>query len=87
MKNKPVYRIKEFKGVFIIQILSCKNKGFLWWKRKEYDWCDTNIFGLEWKSYPIPEPYSKTFKSLKKASEQINRWVDNPQELYHYPIY
>ena len=81
MKNDIKYRIREYCGAFEIQVLGYKEKGMLWWKRKEWDWYRTNAWGGIIKTFPIVQPFSKKFKTLKAAKKQINKW--NKDTNYH----
>jgi hypothetical protein len=78
MEEDINYRIKEYCGEFTIQIYSYKVKGMLWWKRKEWNWSETNIWGGVWQPY---QPFSETFKSLEEAHQQIKDWKSTP--VYH----
>ena len=68
------YRIKEYNGLFIIQVRGYEEKGMLWWKKKEYNWYRANIWGGVTQFYPIAEPVCDFFKTLEAAREQIKRW-------------
>jgi len=81
MRENIKYRIKEYCGEFSIQIYAYEEKGILWWKRKEWSWSRTNAWGGVWQPWPICQPFSKTFKSLEKAQQQIKDWQSDP--VYH----
>jgi len=68
------YRIKEYLEGFEIQVKGYENKGILWWKKKEWSWNRTNIWGGVWRVWPIPEPFCKTFKTLKSAKEKLKEF-------------
>jgi hypothetical protein len=81
MREKAKYRIKENNGEFSVEIYGYKEKGILWWKRKEWHWFRTNSWGGVWNSWPIPQPYKK-FKSLEEARQQIKTWKSD--SIFHY---
>lgn len=67
------YRIKEYDGRFNIQIMD---------ERGNYTATDYMGEKWEWKNINRPAPLtSKTYKTLKKARKQIERW--NKGEVYH----
>lgn len=83
MSKEIKYRVVERNDEFEIQIYAYKEKGFLWWKRKEYIWHPTNSWGGAWETYPrgFTQPRSPKFKSLNKAKKQIQEW--NKEMVYH----
>jgi phage-related minor tail protein len=85
MSEEIKYRVKERNGEFEIQIYAYKEKGFLWWKRKEYIWHPTNSWGGAWETYPrgFSQPKSPRFDSLKKAKKQIQKWN---KEVSYYEV-
>lgn len=68
------YRIKEYNGLFIIQVRGYEEKGLLWWKKKKYNWYRANIWGGVTNFYPIADPVSDWFKTLDDARAQIKLW-------------
>ena len=76
------YRVKEENGEFSIQIKIIEEKGCLWWKKKEEYWKMTNYWGGPWIRYSIEQPYSKSFKTLQEAKDQITLW--QTEIKYHY---
>lgn len=94
MKNYTKYRIQEYRGVFTIQIYTYEEHGMLWWKRKVWDWYDTNLrgsrrmshimFGSHSSNYMVDRIVDpiKTFSTLKEAKRQIEEWESDV--IYHY---
>ena len=80
------YRIREKGGEFSIEVKCVEQTGCLWWKKKEDVWRMTNAFGSRWWGanmvISVSQPFSKTFKTLEKAKEQITKW--NSEVKYHY---
>jgi len=74
MKKDVKYRIKKYQGRYFIQVWAYEEKGILWWKRKVYDWYDTNSWGRVWNIEPIVEPWDE-FKTIKKARKKIKLWL------------
>lgn len=82
MKKEFEYRIREYCGVFEIQIRGYEEKGMLWWKRKEWSWYRTNAWGGVIQTRPILEPPSPNFKTLEEAKKCVEEW--NKGTTYHY---
>tara|TARA_R110002020_G_scaffold222063_2_gene430412 strand:+ start:1084 stop:1335 length:252 start_codon:yes stop_codon:yes gene_type:complete len=74
MKDEVKYRIREYCGAFEIQIYGYKEKGMFWWKRKEWSWYRTNAWGGVIQTYPILQPFSKSFKTLEAAQKRVEEW-------------
>ncbi len=83
MEEKIEYRVCEYDGIFTIQCLAYEFKGILWWRRKVWIWENTNIWGGVRCGYPIFQPISPKFKSLKAAMKKIKSWQKGYS--YHYP--
>jgi hypothetical protein len=80
------YRIQEHDGKFNIEIYVIEESCFLWNKKSFGSWERTNACGGRWSYEPIPQPLSKTFKSLKAAKKQIKKWKSEPtipKKIYH----
>lgn len=74
MKEDVKYRIREYCGAFEIQIWGYKEKGMLWWKRKEWSWYRTNAWGGVIQTWPILQPFSESFKTLEAAQKRVEEW-------------
>ena len=81
MKNELEYRIREYCGAFEIEIRGYEEKGMFWWKRKEWSWYRTNVWGDVIQTYPRLQPSSGTLKTLEDAQNRIEEW--NKGETYH----
>jgi hypothetical protein len=68
------YRIKECCGRYNIEIRGYEEKGILWWKHKVWGWEGTNSWGGVHWCCPISQPYSKTYKTISGAVNQIAKW-------------
>ena len=72
------YRVKEFNGVYRIEVLVTKEKGLLWWKKKESRWHSTNIHGKPLDRWLPP---SRSFVSLQDVQDRVKLWKKGPD--YH----
>ena len=70
MEKEVKYRIKEYCGVFDIQIRAYEKKGMLWWKRKEWSWYRINAWGGVLQTWPVLQPQCKSFKTLEAAQKR-----------------
>lgn len=78
---KQKYRIKEYNGMFSIQIYGCEIKGMLWMERKEWRWMPTNMQGGALGSVHGFDVPSRSLRTLEEAKQQIRLWLKDP--VYH----
>jgi hypothetical protein len=83
------YRIKEFQGLFYIQVEQKKIliNGYLWWKKTKVvnEWIRVDYRGIPLFSMRYLSNYSfmlKGFKTLEKAKEQIEKFKLEPKYYY-----
>jgi hypothetical protein len=75
------YRVVEYCGTFTIQIYAYEVKGFLWWRRKVWDWEPVNYRGSVRQVWPTLDPRAPNFNSLEAAKQQIKDWNTDP--IFH----
>lgn len=75
MNEERKYSIVEHLGVFTIMIWDYDVKGFLWWRKKVYDWHRTDIYGgrMIYGRFSFLPPCSR-FKTLDSAKKMIELW-------------
>ena len=71
--QKLKYRIKEYCGLFEIQIWSYEDNGTLWWKKKIWDWYPTNSSGGVLQRLFLQQP-SGSFNTLEEAQKRVDEW-------------
>jgi hypothetical protein len=83
------YRIKEFQGLFYIQVEQNKIliNGYLWWRKTKIvsEWIRVDYRGFALFSMRYLSNYSfvlKGFKTLEKAKEQIEKFKSEPKYYY-----
>jgi hypothetical protein len=83
------YRIKEFRGLFYIQVEEKKTitDGYLWWKKTKIEtkWVLVDYRGVGLLSHPYLTNFNfalKGFKTLEKAKEQIQKFKSEPKYYY-----
>ncbi len=82
MKKTEKYRVRECAGKFTIEIRGYEERGMLWWKRKEWMWYRTNMWGGVQQVYPVVQPASESFETLEAAQARIDEWKMPP--TFHY---
>ena len=81
MANK--YRIREYRGLFSIEVQVSVRKGFLWWKKNKQIWRPTNMYGgAQQTSQFMHQPSSKSYLSLADAKKCVEEWKKG--DIYHY---
>jgi len=73
MKN---YKIIKERGNYKILVWGYDTKGILWWKKKVWQWYNTNIWGGILQIWPIVQPPSDYFKKLKDAKKCVKNWTN-----------
>ena len=83
------YRIKEFQGLFYIQVevKQTITNGYFWWKKTKIE---TKWVRVSYRGFPLLSHHYlinfnfalKGFKTLEKAKEQIQKFKSEPKYYY-----